>query len=164
MVRRRRWVRRRGPDRYAVAVPSDAREVLDRLLGELRALLGGSTDDPALRRLFPTAYHEDPELDQGYQVLARDELLERRLAALDAVQASIHAQELDEAALTAWMTAVNDVRLVLGTVLDVSEDQEPVDADDAEAPRHAAYGFLTHVLGEIVDALAGGLGDEDRRR
>ena len=164
MARFRRWIRRTGRDRYAIAVPADARGVLDRLIGELRALLGASTDEPALRRLFPTAYHDDPELDRGYQVLARDELLERRLASLDALQASIGAKELDEAGLTAWMTAVNDVRLVLGTVLDVSEEQAPVAPDDPEAPRHAAYGFLTHLLGEIVDALADGLGDADRKR
>ena len=42
-----------------------------------------TTDDPSVRRLFPTAYHEDPERDREYQQLVRDELLERRLAALD---------------------------------------------------------------------------------
>ena len=163
MGRFRPWVRRKGRDRYAIAVPDDARDVLDHLVGELRTLLSQTTDDPALRRLFPTAYHDDPELDRSYQILARDELLERRLAALDALRTSIHATELDEAGLAAWMTAVNDVRLVLGTMLDVSEEQAPMAPDDPDAPRHAAYGFLTHVLGEIVDALADGLGDDDDR-
>ena len=32
------------------------------------------------------------------------------------------------------MTAVNDVRLVLGTVLDVQEDEDPVGRDDPAAP------------------------------
>ena len=164
MVRFRRWVRRTGPDRYAINVPADARQVLEALLEELRTLLQQTTDDPAVRRLFPTAYHDDPERDREYQALVRDELLDRRLAALDTVRSSIAASELDGAGLTAWMTAVNDARLVLGTMLDVGEDQAPVDPDDPDAPRHAAYGFLTHVLGEIVEALSDGLGDATDRR
>jgi hypothetical protein len=164
MGRFRPWIRRKGPDRYVLAIPAEARQVLEALVEELQALLGQTTDDPALRRLFPTAYHDDPDRDREYQALVRDELLDRRLAALDAMRTSIAAPELDEAGLTAWMTAVNDTRLVLGTLLDVSEDQEPVDPDAPEAPRHAAYGFLTHVLGEIVDALADGLGDASDRR
>ena len=46
------------------------------LVGQLREQLLASTDDPSLRRLFPPAYPDDAERDAGYQVLARDELLE----------------------------------------------------------------------------------------
>ena len=72
-----------------------------------------------MRRLFPTAYHDDPERDREYQQLVRDELLERRLAALATVEATAAADELDEEQLTGWLTALNDLRLVLGTRLDV---------------------------------------------
>ena len=108
-----------------------------------------------MRRLFPTAYHDDPERDREYQQLVRDELLERRLAALATVEATADADELDEAQLTGWLTALNDLRLVLGTRLDVSEDQD----DDrrgrpATRPAMAVYGYLSVLLGEVVDALA----------
>ena len=47
-----------------------------------------------------------------------------RLAALDAVEASVDATELDEQQLMSWLGAVNNLRLVLGTMLDVSEELE----------------------------------------
>jgi len=63
---------------------------------------------------------------------------------------------LDEAQLLSWMGAVNDLRLVLGTRLDVSEetafDQDP---DDPDAPALAVYQYLSFLLETIVDALSG---------
>jgi hypothetical protein len=150
----RRRVRRTRHGTYAVHLPGPERELLGGLVDQLRELLELTTDDPSVRRLFPTAYHDDPERDQEYQQLVRDELLERRLAALATVEASVEADELDEAQLTGWLTALNDLRLVLGTRLDVSEDQDAVDADDPDAPAMAVYGYLSVVLTDIVDALA----------
>ena len=113
-----------------------------------------TTDDPSVRRLFPTAYHEDPDRDREYQQLVRDELLERRLAALTTVEATARAEEVDEEELTAWLTSLNDLRLVLGTRLDVAEDQAAVDEDDPDAPTMALYGYLSGLLADVVDALA----------
>ena len=59
------------------------------------------------------------------------------------------------------MTALNDLRLVLGTRLDVSEDTVEVEPDDDDAPAYAVYGYLSYLLGEVVDALADGLGDPE---
>ena len=151
--RRRPRVRRAGPGRYEVALPAPERQLLVQLVEQLREVLLATTDDPSLRRLFPTAYHEDPARDEEYQLLVRDELLERRLAALAVVEESATADHLDEPALTGWLTALNDLRLVLGTRLDVSEDDRDVDPDDPEATAHAVYHYLGMLLGEVVDAL-----------
>jgi hypothetical protein len=156
---RRRWVRRTGPGRYAVRMDDPERELLRSLVDQLRELLTATTDDPNVRRLFPTAYNDDAERDREYQQLARDELLTRRLASLDVVTASLGDSELGEGQLTAWMSAVNDLRLVLGTTLDVSEDGLPPAPDDPDVPTYAVYGYLTEVLDGIVEALADGLGD-----
>ena len=107
-----------------------------------------------MRRLFPTAYHDDPDRDREYQQLVRDELLERRLAALATVEATARADEVTQEELTAWLTSLNDLRLVLGTRLDVSEDQAALDEDDPDAPAMAVYGYLSVLLGDVVDALA----------
>ena len=138
---------------YAVRLPAQERELLANLVDQLRELLELTTDDPNVRRLFPTAYNEDAERDREYQQLVRDELLERRLAALAAVEATAEADELDEAQLGGWLTALNDLRLVLGTRLDVSEDQDAIDEDDPDAPAMAVYGYLSMLLSEVVDAL-----------
>jgi hypothetical protein len=162
LFRRQARIRRVAPNRYAVAIQDWERGLLVGLARDLRSLLVETTDDPSVRRLFPTAYHDQPERDREYQVLARDELLQRRLAALDAMTAATGETELDLAGLSAWMRAVNDLRLVLGTNLDVSEDDPPrVRADDPDAAAREVYGYLTGLLAEIVDALEDGLGDPD---
>ena len=84
----------------------------------------------------------------------RDELLERRLAALATVEATARRPTSStRPTLTGWLTALNDLRLVLGTRLDVSEDDLDVDPDDPEAPAHAVYHYLGMLLSEVVDAL-----------
>ena len=150
---RRARIQRAATGRYILRLPEVERELLADLVEQLREVLISSTDDPNVRRLFPTAYHEDPGKDQEYQQLVRDELLERRLAALTVVEETVDARELDEASLTGWLTALNDLRLVLGTKLDVSEDDQEVDLDDPDAPAHAVYHYLSMLLSEAVDAL-----------
>jgi len=157
MGRFRRRVSRTRHGTYAIRLPGPERELLADLVAQLRELLLVTTDDASVRRLFPAAYHDDPERDREYQQLVRDELLERRLASLATVEATATADELDELdedQLTAWLTALNDLRLVLGTRLDVSEDQDAIAEDDPMAPAMAIYGYLSVLLGDVVDALA----------
>jgi hypothetical protein len=154
MPRLRRRISRTRDGRYVLRLPREEQALLANLSDQLRELLQLTTDDPSVRRLFPTAYNEDSERDREYQQLVRDELLERRLAALAVVEESATATELNDAQLTGWLTALNDLRLVLGTRLDVTEDHEPVAEDHPDAPALAVYGYLSVLLGEVVDALA----------
>ena len=152
----RDWVRRRGVDRYRVKLSKNDRLLLLSLVEQLREQLLMSTDSPGLQRLFPPAYADDAERDAGYQVLTRDELLEGRLAALDVVESTLEegTVELDRSQLTAWMTTINSLRLVLGTRLDIDEDLPDIDPDDPEAMAYAVYLFLTELLALIIRALA----------
>ncbi len=151
-------IKRVGPGRYRVAIPEPEQELLRTLVPQLRDLL--TTDDPSLTRLFPTAYADDPERDAGYQALVRDELLEKRFASLDVLEATIDAadghRELSGDELSAWMRALNDLRLVLGTRLDVTEDDDAGDIDpsDPDAPAWAIYHYLAMLLTFVGDALA----------
>ena len=153
-----RWVRhvrrtRRGD--FEIRLPDEERALLRDLVPQLRSILENDLSDPSLRRLFPTAYPDDPERDQEYRQLVGDELLERRRAALDTLLATVDATKLSEEELTAWMGSVNDLRLVLGTRLDVSEDMDPVPTpDDPDAPLLVLYGYLGYLLESIVEALA----------
>ncbi len=136
-------------------------EILVSLADQLDMIV--DSDDPAVRRLFPTAYADDPEKDAGYQILARDELVQARRDAIRTVRASAGKEILTEDELTAWMAVTNDLRLVLGTRLDVSEDDdveldEMSDTEEAELRR--IYEFLGYVLSEIVDGLSRVLPDE----
>jgi Domain of unknown function (DUF2017) len=154
MARFRRRISRTRSGTYALRLPAQERELIENLVEQLRDLLTASTDDPSVRRLFPTAYHDDAERDREYQQLVRDELLERRLSAITTVEETARADEVDEEQLTGWLTALNDLRLVLGTRLDVSEDQDDLDEDDPHAPAMAVYGYLSVLLTDAVDALA----------
>ncbi|HEX6419235.1 MAG TPA: DUF2017 family protein [Acidimicrobiales bacterium] len=151
-------VRRRGQGRYQVTLRPNERVLVADLVRQMREQLLASTDDPAVRRLFPPAYPDDPERDAGYQVLTRDELLEHRLAALDLVESTLDGDgELDEAAMTAWMGTLNSLRLVLGTRLDVDEELPQLDDDDPLAPAYAVYEYLGWLLSQVVDALSADL-------
>ena len=163
-----RRVKRIGPDRYRVSLPDAERELLESLVPQLRELLttGSSAGDPSLRRLFPTAYPDDPERDAGYQALVRDELLEQRFSSLDVLEESIGASRdgrmLSGDELGAWMRALNDLRLVLGTRLDVSEDDDgTIDPRDPDAPAWSIYHYLAMLVTYIVDALAQDLPEGD---
>lgn len=133
------------------------------LLEEMRDLLVGPSDHPALRRVFPAAYHlpEHAEHDAEYQRLMREELVASRVAGIETVLGVLDAKVLSDAQVTALMQALNGLRLVLGTVLDVSEDDEPeeIDDDDPLAAERHLYGFLSWLLEWTVRALSAGLQD-----
>jgi hypothetical protein len=150
-------VRRRGGGRYQIRLRPNERVLLAGLVTQMREQLLASTDDPSLQRLFPPAYANDAERNAGYQVLTRDELLEQRLAALDVVERTLDGSDLDEAEMTAWMSTLNSLRLVLGTRLDVSEDTHELDPADPQAPVFAVYEYLGWVLSQVVDALSADL-------
>ena len=153
---RNRLVVRKRDGRYALRLPDDVRRLLGNLLQEMRDLL--STEEPGdgrLERLFPPAYLADPEANAEYQRYMRSELLTSRLSALDQVRDSLDAKELTEPQLTAWMTSLNSVRLVLGTLLDVSEDDrlDELSPDDPTFGGYLLYGELSVILEHIVAAL-----------
>jgi hypothetical protein len=151
-------IRRRGSGKYRVKLRSSEQIILGSLVHQLREQLMASTDEPHLRRLFPPAYANDAERDAGYQVLTRDELLEGRLAALDVVERTLDgSHDLDESELTAWMSTLNSLRLVIGTRLDVDEDLPELDESDPLAPEYALYEFLGWILAQVVDALGSDL-------
>jgi hypothetical protein len=151
---RPRIVARRG--KFLLRLPDGERDLVRQLLGELRALLALGPDNPRLRRLYPAAYADDPEMEAEYRKLTQDELTQGRAAAVETVAATIDATELSADELTAWMHAVNSLRLVVGTMLDVDEDDPfAVDPDDPNARHYMLYGYLGLLLEEIVDAQLG---------
>lgn len=139
---------------YRVQVLGWQQSMLTNLVDQLRdLLLDGSS--PLLRRLFPTAYPSDAEADAAYAELVGDQLLAAKLDALDTVEATIGGGEFTEEQLIGWMQAVNSLRLVLGTRLDVSEDLDPGDVadDDPDKALWVSYELLSQMLAIIVDAL-----------
>lgn len=143
-----RWVRPTGDGRFEMSLPSGVRAMLLDLVDRLEELLRSDAD--VVRRVFPTAYPDDPEREAGFQALVRGELIDRHVASAATIRDTIRSDSLSEAELTSWMTALNALRLVFGTALDVGEDDEPDhDPEGEDAPARLAY----HVLGEVVDDI-----------
>jgi len=142
---------------YRLRLPGDERDVLRNLAAQLRELLG--TDDPSLARLFPPAYTDNEEAAEEFGRLVRGELLDGKLAALRVVEVTADADLLDEAQLNAWLGALESLRLVLGTQLDVNEDTYALDLDpsDPRTPALALYGYLSWLQEQAVEALSAGL-------
>jgi hypothetical protein len=152
LFRRPRLFEPAGKRGFEVRLAPEARDWVVSLADELDALLGADSDDT--RRLFPTAYPDDPELDAGYQVLAREQLIDDRRAAIGAMRASVTKDYLSPDELGSWMRIVNDLRLVLGTRLDVSEDDDEVNFDAPDLEAKLIYHELGVLLSEIVDAMS----------
>ena len=148
MIFSRKLVKRERSGTYQINLSHDERELLRDLPRQLKDLLA-QTDDPALRRLFPPAYIDDPEGEAEYRRLMADDLIEGRRAALDTMAATIDAESLSEAQITAWLSSLNDLRLVLGTQLDIQEDDQPVDT-----PVHHMYYYLTYLQDAVISAMA----------
>jgi Domain of unknown function (DUF2017) len=157
VFRDQRRVRPARGGQYQLRLPPVERDLLRSLPGQLRAVLG--TQDPALERLFPPAYRDDPEKEAEYRALVRDDLLNAKVGSLDVMAATIDAERLDEEQLLAWLGSINDLRLVLGTRLGVTEDLDP-DAladDDPATPAFALYFYLGWLQEQVVEALASGV-------
>jgi len=133
-----------------VRLSPEERSLLLGLVGELRAQLEGGSRDPTLRRLFPPAY-DDEEDERAYRELAGDELLSGRRQALELLAATARSDRLSADEADAWLRALNDLRLVLGTRLDVQEDM-PIDRP--KSPEHAVYIYLSWLQEQLVAALA----------
>lgn len=149
----RRRIRRASSGAYIINLPDDERELLAALPGQLRDMLI-SGDQTGLRRLFPAAYHLDAEKDAEFHELMRTELVASKAARAQILEETAQATSLTEAQLMSWMGAVNDLRLVLGTQLDVGEDDDDPDPDHPLAAHYGLYHYLGFLLENIVRALS----------
>jgi hypothetical protein len=147
-------VKRTSRGDFELHLSREERTILGQLPEQLRALL--SSDDPALERLFPPAYPDEEELQAEYESLVRGDLLQQRLGSADVMERTIGASRLTEEELLAWLSALNDLRLILGTKLGATEDDDPeiIADDDPLASSYALYHYLGWLEEQVVAALA----------
>jgi hypothetical protein len=107
---------------------------------------------PSLKRLFPPAYTRDDDAERDYVDTARPALLEHHRHALQTLAETASARSLDAEQVQEWMTALNDIRLVLGTVLGVTEDTEPAGGKMSQQALY--YYYLSGLQTELIDFLS----------
>jgi uncharacterized protein DUF2017 len=128
------------------------------LCEELRERVDDEPDHPDLRRLFPPAHAEDPDAEAEYRRLVGSQLDAGRQRAVATVEATLARETLSADEAEAWLRVLNDLRLVLGTRLDVTEEMDfDLDPNDPEAAELAVYAYLSWLQEQLVEALAAGL-------
>jgi hypothetical protein len=148
---------RRANGGFEVALDDELRGALEHLADEFLELLVAETpsSDASLQRLFPPAHPDDMLENLDYERVAGAGLLDGKLAAHATLRRTARADRLTEDELLTWMTAINDMRLVIGTRIDVQEESDPGDfADDPEREgSFQLYVYLTWLLEAIVESL-----------
>jgi hypothetical protein len=135
-------------------LPPEEQTLVRGLALELRSSLDEAPGDPSLRRLFPPAY-DDEEDERAYRELTGDGLLDGRREALDVLTETVGNHLLSAAEADSWLRALNDLRLALGTRLNIKEDSllEGLDPDDPASPGLAVYAYLSWLQEQVVEAL-----------
>jgi hypothetical protein len=150
-------------------------DALRDLAGQVEQLFAGGVPehgvDPIRDRLFPRAYVDPTEdrAEDDFQSVVHEDLVRAKSEAVAALLADLDASadgrgrvtlRLEGEAIERWIGALNDVRLTLGVVLGVTEDDdteaEPPN-DDPRAAGLATYQWLTWVQGSLVEILLGGM-------
>jgi hypothetical protein len=155
--------------RNEAAAPSEAGDDLEALLD----FSGPTTapEDPVLARMFPTAYPEDEEAAADFRRFTESSLRNGKAAAAAAVIDTLEEAglpdapedglfidvELDRAAAQTWLRSFTDMRLAIGTRLEVEDGDEEVwelmPEDDPRGPVHDIYNWLGFLQETLVEAL-----------
>jgi hypothetical protein len=161
--------RRAGRECVAKFTPQEA-QVLRQCVAELAALLADhpDPDDPAVERLFPDVYPEDPAAAAEFRRFTEADLKAAKLdqaktVLSDLLETGGEIRLADEKA-DLWLRALTDVRLALGTRLGVQDETDiETELDDAvgrnpTSPRVgqlSVYAYLTYLQESLVGALMG---------
>ncbi|MEU1970596.1 DUF2017 family protein [Microbacterium sp. NPDC019599] len=139
------------------------------LLAETAEAGEATPDDPAVARLVPDAYADDPDASREFRSLTQRELLDRRSTDAATVLATLHSAadpaladdehtltrmsivELDPEALYAWLRTLAALRLVLASRLGIQDEDDHDDQD----PRFGIYDWLGYRLDGLVKAAEG---------
>lgn len=121
--------------------------------------MSGSTqisDDPALARLFPDGYSDDEHASADFRRFTEQDLRAQKVSALATVRTTLAnwsgKANIDSSQAQDWLKALNDLRLVLGTRLEITDE---VETDfEADEPGIHLYNYLTYLQGTLIDALS----------
>lgn len=132
----------------------------------------GRPDDPVLARLLPDAYPDDESEADDFRRYTEPGLRDRKAANASAVVASLTEAgedlgsgegsdevdvDLDAAGVEAWLRCLTDIRLALGTRLEVADDDEDrwarLPDDDPAKAMHEVYDWLAFLQETLLHTL-----------
>lgn len=121
------------------------------------------SDDPALFRLLPDAFTDDPEASGEFRRFTERDLRSAKVRHAEQVLADVvHGGGVVRVAgdrIPAWLGFLNDARLVLGARLQITEENHDalvaLPEDDPRAALVGLYGWLTYLQESLVQSLLG---------
>ena len=155
----------RSPDGPLLALDLSGREreLLRSLLGQLAELLTDGEDDPAVARLLPDGYRDDPKAADEFRRCTRRSLVDRKTSAAGAIADELQPHgrlKLTPAQAERWLPTLTDLRLVLAERLGIRTDD-----DHGVGVVADAYDWLGLLQAGLIDALdTPGLTGLDRKQ
>ena len=135
------------------------------LVRQFTDLLNGTPaeTDPALDRLAPDAYPDDPDASREFRSVTRGDLLHRRANDASIVRRALERVDqpadpddfspvdiaIPGEAIDAWLRTLTALRLVIANRLGIESDD---DTHDPEDPRYGVYDWLGYRLDGLVRA------------
>jgi hypothetical protein len=160
---------RRTGNECVAAFAVDEVRVLRKVAAEVVALLTDGFDhgDPVVGRLFPDIYPERPADSAEFRQYTEGDLKTGKIDQAGAILAALPDDgpgevRLDAETAEAWLRAINDARLAMGTRLDIRPDTDLGDElDDAVLHDPASsrvfqlsvYAYLGYLQESLLNAL-----------
>lgn len=143
----------------AAAGPADPLDAMVGLAGPA-AEMPQPPPDPVLSRLLPDGYADDAAASAELRRLTESDLVSGKRAAARALRDGLGAEKLpllDEEQAQLWLGALNDLRLALGTRLEVTEDipgqLRRLEHNDPRRAGFTLYEWLIEVQATLIDIL-----------
>lgn len=135
--------------------------LLQSLAGQVSDLVSSSTPtDPAIARLLPDAYQDDPEASAEFRRFTADGLASRKVRNAQTVIRSLDAVgdtgevKLDHGDAQAWLRSLTDIRLTIAARLGIETEDD--DAGSSIDPMmRDIYNWLGFVQNSLLEALDG---------
>ncbi|MEV6845909.1 DUF2017 domain-containing protein [Actinoplanes sp. NPDC051411] len=160
--------RRKG--RHCVATFAvDEVRVLRKVAGEVVALLTDGMDhgDPVVTRLFPDIYPDRPEDSREFRQYTEGDLKTGKIDQAGAILAALPDEgegevRLDDEAADAWLRAINDARLAMGTRLDITAETDLseeldeailVDPSSSRVFQLSVYAYLGYLQESLLNSI-----------
>lgn len=137
-------------------------ELMQALLAQYEELVQIDSNDPALERLFPVAYRDDPDAAAEFKQYTRSGLVDTKTAKAGTVAAALLGGSGDDGGTIdladdeaeRWLPVLTDLRLVAAERLGIHTDEDPV-PDDTLGKVYHWLGQLQSYLIDAIEGLAG---------
>ncbi len=139
---------RRRDGTIKIALSGQERAVLH-TLPETLDNLGTSEVDPAVARLHPSAYPDDPTADAYFREMTEDDLAKARAVDRSRFTKTVTADSMSDDDAEVWLRVLGDARLALAARMGIERD----DWEDDRSLAESRQGVMLHYLSYLQDAL-----------